>query len=109
MNEVNKVSPATNGSGLQRLVSGPATPKAHKKHTNGVPCGCWTGTGSSISCRCCGASYELAEVQGFPRWQCYDCGASVYWKSAERLPANPELSALRSNPLQRRVSQQFLR
>lgn len=70
---------------LDFRVSGPATPKAHKKHTNGVPCGCWTGGGSSISCRYCGASYELAAVQELPHWQCYDCGASVHWGSAERL------------------------
>lgn len=91
MNERSEVSR------LDRLVSGPTTPKAHKKHTDGVPCGCWTGTGSSISCRHCGASYELAEVQSFPRWQCYDCGASVYWNSAERLPANTELRGRPTN------------
>ena len=58
----------------------PHTPKAHAKHTDpSIPCGCWTGEQKKvISCRWCGASYDLTEVLSFTHWTCYDCGSSVY-------------------------------
>lgn len=56
----------------------PKTPRGHKNHTPDVPCGCWTGKSASVSCRYCGASYELDALLEFPVWRCYDCGASVH-------------------------------
>jgi hypothetical protein len=67
--------------------SGPCTPKAHKNHTNEVPCGCWIGQGISISCRWCGASYLIDEVMEFPIWRCYDCGGSVNCRNPQKFPA----------------------
>jgi len=53
------------------------TPKAHKKHTDGIPCGCWTGQKNVTSCRWCGACYDALEVVEFRVFRCYDCGGGV--------------------------------
>lgn len=56
------------------------TPIRHKHHTDGKPCGCWTGQDAPITrCPICGAGYLSAEVMEFPIWQCYDCGAG--WRT----------------------------
>jgi hypothetical protein len=53
------------------------TPKAHKKHTDGTPCGCWTGQKNATSCRYCGACYDALEVVEFAVFRCYDCDGGV--------------------------------
>ena len=55
----------------------PRTPHMHRFHVTETPCGCWTGNWSSMSCRWCGASYELDEVLSFASFRCYDCRASI--------------------------------
>ena len=66
------------------------TPKAHKYHTDGKPCGCWLGYdlfGSYkpyIACPYCGAAYNRDEVIEFTIWRCYDCGAGWYTDWADK-------------------------
>lgn len=60
-----------------KKASGLKTPKAHKKHTDGIPCGCWTGQKNVTICRWCGACYDAWEVVEFAVFRCYDCGGGV--------------------------------
>lgn len=55
----------------------PETPRAHWKHSDGVPCGCWEGEGDAVLCLC-GVAYQPAEVAEFSNFRCYDCGARVF-------------------------------
>ena len=62
------------------------TPRAHAKHKDGVPCGCWTGeeTERTTSCPMCGATYQLSEVLSFLLWRCYDCSAGWFTSPAPK-------------------------
>ncbi len=54
------------------------TPRAHARHTDGVPCGCVTDLSRpAVLCQWCWAAYVPEEIVEFPVWRCYDCGGGV--------------------------------
>lgn len=64
----------------------PHTPRAHARHTNGIPCGCATELRGAMLCPLCAAAYDAMEVLSFVRWRCYDCscGWRNVWTEGEK-------------------------